>query len=230
MSSGNPDRATRLMRKARDARHDLTARLLLAAAVQAVADGVRARAIVVGGTALDYHVAEVAGHSPTYPEKWRPSRDLDVVAVTVKGDDAQRALKEALRDALGFQPNVLGEDASGRVMYGRDVEVPDFRYPIEIVSGDAGPGTSTERVVTLEVEGQDVYLWSPEDTLLAYAESGWHLRDRRDWERAIAVARVYRDELDREYLERRARERGMPRALETALRVEPLPEGAGRLE
>lgn len=228
MSSADPV-AVRLLEKARASRDDLEARLLLAAAVQRVATGIGVLSVVVGGTAVDFYVAKAAGTSAAYPAMWQASRDVDLVALSLTDVGAVQRLKEALVGQLGFTPMFQRTDADGQPAWSRTLDVPDFPYGLEIVSDTLGADPRAERAFIVEVEGERVYFRGPEDTLISYAESGWHFRDGRDWERALAVWRTMREEMDVEYLQRRAAERRMPGVLRMVMDQQPLSEQAGPL-
>lgn len=206
-----PD-ARALLDLARRSRDDLEVRLLLAAAVQSVAKGIGIRAVVTGGTAVDFYAAGAAGTSATYPRAWKASVDVDVIALTVDdvpGDAAR--LREAVAAALGGRLQPLGEDSEGRPVHTRAVEFTDPPYAVEIMSapflGDSG------RIWTLEIAGEEVHLRGPEDTLLAYAESGRVFRDGREWERALAVHAAMKDDLDEDYLDAAAERRDLAEVL-----------------
>ena len=62
----------------------------------------------------------------------------------------------------------------------------------------------------------------PENVILAYAESGWHLRHTGDWTRALAVYTVMADRLDVEWMTLEAERRGQADVLERVMRREPL--------
>ncbi|MGQ0535838.1 MAG: hypothetical protein ACT4PT_07180 [Methanobacteriota archaeon] len=225
--SGDPAAAS-LLDAARRQRDDLAARLLLAAAVQRVADELGIQAVVTGGTAVDFYAAGAAGTSAAYPFAWRASGDVDVVAVATRGGragaiDLQRAL---VRD-LGLEPAWRRLDASGREVWSRGLLVPDFGFGLEVVGDELFGDRDAERVLTVEVEGQPVVLRGPEDVVLAYAESGFDTWHKRDWERALAVFAAMRDEIDLAYLRRRAGGRGIAGVLEEVVEGRPL-EGERR--
>ncbi len=174
---------------------------------------------------MDFYAGGAAGTSAAYPAKWRASHDVDVVALAVHaGIDAERRLKLALRDTLGLRPAVIGRDADGRDVLGRAIVVPDLPYGLEVVAGELRGDPDAARVVSVEVEGETVRLRSPEDTIMAYAESGWDTYHARDWERALAVYAAMRDEIDHERLRARARERRMPGVVEEVISGRPLPD------
>ncbi|HWG92526.1 MAG TPA: hypothetical protein VNZ52_16895 [Candidatus Thermoplasmatota archaeon] len=217
--------AVALLERARRTRDDLEARLLLAAAVQRAAEGVGVLSVVTGGTAVDFYVAGASGTSATYPLAWRASADVDLVAVSVKGSgDARRRVKEAVRDVLGMQVASLGRTADGVELLDRALYLEGFGYGVEIVADEVAGDPRAERVWTVEVDGHPVTLQGPEDTLIAYAESGWHFHHPRDWERALGIFAAMKDEMDLAYLQKRARERHMPRVLAEAMAIHPLPK------
>lgn len=213
--------AQRLLALARASRDDLEARLLLAAAVQRVATGIGVRTVVVGGTSVDFYVAGAAGTSAGYPAKWRASGDVDLIAIAVTGFHSMQPLKEALAGQLGFVPLWARHDAAGNPGWSRGLDVPDFPYGLEIVS-DQMQGEQADRVFLVEVEGETLHLRGPEDTVISYAESGWHLGDARDWERALAVWRTMQDHMDLAYLDVRAQERRVPGVLQLVKDQAPL--------
>lgn len=221
--------AASLLDLAREAPDDLGARLALAAAVQRVAEGCGIESVVVGGTAADFYAAGALGTSASYPALWRASRDVDLVALSLRGSSGTDALLRALERELGFEIERVGLDADGREILGRAARVPGVRFGLEIVADELSLDPRAERVFTVEVEGQPVRLRGPEDAILAYAESGWVMPDARDWTRALVIARTMRDELDVGYLRARAAERGMPEALDEVLAGRPLPPRPGRL-
>ena len=80
-----------------------------------------------------------------------------------------------------------------------------------------------ERAVTVLVDNEHpVTFRSPEDTILAYAESGAHFRHQRDWERALAVYSAMKDRLDLAFLVAEADRRGQRDVIDRILRMEPL--------
>jgi len=222
--------ADSLLEKARASQDDLQARLLLAAAVERIAEAVGARAVVTGGTGVDFYVAGAAGTSEAYPAKWRASADVDVVVLSVPpswGD--KEAVKRALRDMLGFEPLLVGVDADGKVLLGRGFVVPRLGYNVEIVGDELHGDPRGESTFVVEIDGHPVILRGPEDTLLAYAESGWHMRDARDWERALAVCAAMRPMLDLTILLEKAARRKMSGICDLVLRQVPLPATTGAL-
>lgn len=221
--------AVLLLDVARRASDELGARLALAAAVQRVAEGCGIESVVVGGTAADFYAGGALGTSATYPALWRASRDLDVVAISLRGGTGTDALLRALERDLGFVLERLGTDVDGREILGRAARPPALAFGVEIVSDELSLDPRAERVYTVEVEGQPVRLRGPEDAILAYAESGWVMPDARDWTRALAIAKTMRAELDVGYMRERAAERGMPQVLDEVLAGRPLPATPGRL-
>jgi len=225
------DVARAFLERAKASRDDLEARLLLAAAIQRVADRLGLLAIVTGGTAVDFYAAGAAGTSAAYPARWRASADVDVVAFAVSASSGTvRALQERLARELDAGIERLGEDADGRTMLSRGLTFPGLGYAAEIVGEALSLDPRAERVFRVDVAmraplaaTQTVILRGPEDTLLAYAESGWDLRDARDWERALAVAAAMKEEIDLDYVRAKARERGFPRVAEEALAGRALP-------
>ncbi|MHB8605924.1 MAG: nucleotidyl transferase AbiEii/AbiGii toxin family protein [Thermoplasmatota archaeon] len=219
--------AASLLEKARKSRDDLDARLLTAAATQRVADALGIQLIVTGGTAADFYAAGAAGTSAAYPPGWRASADIDLVVLRVRGSLATvNELHEALQARLGAIPERVTTNPDGSKSYSRQLTFPDSIYGIDLVGDSLNRDPNAERVITIEVEDQPVTVRGPEDTLLTYGESGWHLRHGHDWERALAVARTMRDELDLAYMRRVAKERGIEAVLDAILaQREPPPAG-----
>src|SRR5437763_17182720 len=62
---------------------------------------------------------------------------------------------------------------------------------------------------------------SPENVILAYSESGWHLRHTGDWTRALAVYTAMADRLDVEWMRLEAARRGQGDVPERVMRREP---------
>lgn len=205
-----------LVERAREESDDLKSRLLVAAAIQRVAASRGLRAIVSGGTAVDYYVSGATGRSESYPTKWRPSGDVDVVVVSVdRGYGDATLLKHALESDLGFGLERLGKNADGEVVIGRELVVPRFGYGVEIVATELIGDPL--HVWTVEVDGHEVLLRGPEDCLLQYAESGWDTHNTHEWTRALAIAAAMREDLDLPYLRRAARARNAAGVVEHAL-------------
>ncbi|MBI4393312.1 MAG: hypothetical protein HY556_05880 [Euryarchaeota archaeon] len=222
--------AVSLLDKARRSTDDLEARLLLTAALQRIADSLGLQLVVVGGTAVDFYAAGAAGTSAGYPKKWQASRDVDLVALSLRASSAsENQLRRRLEAELGIDPEPFAPDDDGRVSYRRGLTVPDFQHGVEIVANELRGDPKAERVFTVEIESQPVVLRGPEDVLVAYAESGWDLYDGRDWERALAVWRTMEQEMDVDYLRRRAIDRRMPGVLEEVIAQRPLPDRRERL-
>jgi hypothetical protein len=182
--------------------------------------GVGARVVVSGGTAVDLYAAGASGTSEGYPAKWRPSADVDVVLIeTLAGSDLHRQLLGAVERELGIRPRHPGVP--------RVLDVPELPFGLDLMPGELNGDPRAERVVTILVDGQHPATFrGPEDIILAYAESGWHLRHQRDWERALAVFAAMRDRLDVPYLVAEAERRGQRPAIERVLRLEPLRRSA----
>lgn len=210
--------AASLLERARLARDSLDSRLWLAAAVQRVALGVGARSVVAGGTSVDFYAAGATGTSESLPAKWQASADVDLVVFAIEGwSDARANVLRALEDVLGLRPRYLAGTA-------RVVDVPDYAYGLEIVGDELRGDARGERVFTVLLEGEHpVTFRGPEDTILSYAESGWHLRHDRDWERALAVFSAMREKLDIPWMIDEAERRGQRPAIDAVLRLEPSP-------
>jgi hypothetical protein len=218
MSNGPVDAAS-LLERARRAPDELEARLLLAACVQQAALEVGARMVLTGGTAADFYASSALGTSEGYPLKWRPSADIDVVVISIEPWKLVR--KPVLRRLaeLGMKPRYIGDTA-------RVVDIPDFTFTLEIVGEELSGDPHGERVVTVLLDAViPLTIRGPEDVILAYAESGWHLRHAGDWTRALAVYETMKDRLDLERMEEEARRRGQTHVLERVLRREPLHQG-----
>lgn len=215
MSNGPADAAS-LLERARASPDELEARLLLAAAVQRAGLEVGARTVLTGGTAADFYASGALGTSEAYPAMWRPSADVDVVVISIEPWQEVRSDLLKRLEALGLQPKYLGGTA-------RVVEVPDFPFILEIVGDELSRDPGAERVVTVLLdEVAPVTLRGPEDVILAYAESGWHLRHGGDWTRALAVYATMKDRLDIPLLMKEAERRGQREVAERVLRQEPL--------
>lgn len=218
---GNPD-AVSLLAKARASRDDLEARLYLAAAVQLVATGVGARCVVSGGTAVDFFAGGATGTSEAYPLKWRASADVDLVVFSVPGFERARVkVMRALESDLGLLPRWQAGTA-------RVIEVPDFPFGLEIVGDELNLDPRAENVFTVMLEERwPITFRGPEEVILAYAESGWHTRHTRDWERALAVCAAMREHLDVEHLLAIAQTRGQTQVIARVLAKEPMDLRAG---
>jgi hypothetical protein len=215
MSNGAADAAS-LLERARAAEDELEARLLLAAAVQAAGLAVGARTVLTGGTAADFYASGTLGTSEAYPAMWRPSADVDVVAMSVEPwGEARVPLLKRLEE-LGLKPEWRAGTA-------RVVEVPDFPFILEIVGEELSRDPKGERVVTVLLDSvAPLTIRGPEDVVLAYAESGWHLRHAGDWTRALAVYAAMKDRLDHARLHEEARRRGQSEVLARVERQEPI--------
>lgn len=208
--------AASLLERARAERDDLAARMLLAAAVQQVALSVGARSILTGGTAVDFYASKALGTSEGYPNKWRPSADVDLVVMSVEGRASVRKDLLAGLVALGMRPRWFGDTA-------RMVDVPDFPFLLEIVGDELNRDPKAERVITVLVDGKwPVTLRGPEDVILSYGESGWDTYHHGDWERALAVYAAMKDRLDVPFLHEEAARRKKTQILESIVRMEPL--------
>lgn len=216
--SGRPEAPEALLARARRTSDDLEARLLLAAAVSQAGREVGVRVVVTGGTTADFYASGALGTSAAYPALWRPSGDVDVVVLSV---DAGRSARESLVARLG--PLGLTARTPG---VARVVDVPDFPFFLEIVSEELeGRGREGRTFTILLDDATPVELRSPESVILAYAESGWHLRHSGDWTRALAVFTVMRERLDLAWMRDEAARRGQTAVLERIERREPLHAG-----
>lgn len=215
----SPDVAVSLLERARAARDSLDARLLVAAAVTRVALEVGCRAVVAGGTSVDFFAAGATGTSEGLPAKWETSGDVDVVVLAVDpGASARADVLSALESRLGLRPRYHGPG------HARVVDVPDFGYGLEIVGTELRGDPRGSRVFTILIDGvHPVHFRGPEDTILSYAESGWHMRHGRDWERALAVYAAMKDHLDVRWMVEEAARRGYGDALDAVMKQRPSP-------
>lgn len=211
------DVAVSLLERARAASDPLEARLLLAAAVQRVAIGVGARAVVSGGTAVDFYAGGATGTSEGWPAKWAASYDVDVVAMPVARYERVRPrLLQALESELGLQPVWHGDT-------GRIVHVPDFPFGLDLVGDELNGDPLGERVFTVLIDDiHPISFRGPEDIILSYAESGWDTYHSRDWERALAVCNAMRERLDIPWMADEATRREKRMIIESVLHGEPL--------
>lgn len=211
------DVAASLLERARAARDSLDARILLAAAINRVALEIGTRAVVSGGTAVDFYAAGATGTSEGYPVKWAPSGDVDVVVLSVDGSRATAAdLREALASRLGLKPRYHGTP--------RVIDVPDFAYGLDIFASELERDPKGERVLTILVDDvHPVHFRGPEDSILAYAESGYDTRHSRDWERALAMYAAMKDRLDLPWMIAEADRRGQRAVLDAVLAMKPSP-------
>lgn len=216
MSSGAIDAAF-LLERARASPDELEARLFLAAAVGQAAMAVGARSVLTGGAAADFYASSALGTSEAYPLKWRPSQDVDVVVISLEPyREACGPLLHEL-ERLGMRPRYLGETA-------RAIDVPGVPYELEIVGEELSRDPRGERVVNVLLDGvAPLILRSPEDVVLAYAESGLHLRHGGDWTRALAVYAAMKGRIDHERLREEAERRGQLQALQLVLDQVPSP-------
>lgn len=214
-----PDAAVSLLERARATSDSLDARLLLAAAVQRVALTVGARSVVTGGTAVDFYAAGATGTSESLPLKWQTSADVDLVVFAISGwRDVQVDLLAALETRLGLRPRYQLPGVA------RVVDVPDFPYGLELVGEELRGDPQGDRVFTVLLDGiHPLSFRGPEDIVLSYAESGWHMRHGRDWERALAVYRALEARLDVPWLATEAARRGQKAPLDAVMRQQPYP-------
>jgi hypothetical protein len=210
--SRSPEGAAALLAKARAAGDDLEARLLVAAAVSEAGREVGARVVVTGGTAADFYATSAVGTSAAYPALWRPSGDIDVIVLAIgTWTPAREALVARLRE-LGMVPRGA-----------RALDVPGVPFYVEIVADELGSRAREERTMTVLLDGTTpLELRSPENVILAYAESGWHLRHTGDWTRALAVFAAMKERLDLAWMRNEAERRGQTEALERVLAMKPL--------
>lgn len=211
------DRAKLLAEKAKRTTDDLEARLLMAAAVAQAGREVGVRVVLTGGTAADFYVSGALGTSAGYPALWRPSGDIDLIVLSVPSwGPGRKALQERLV-GMGMEPHLFQETA-------REFDVPGFPFYIELVADELGDRGREERTMTILLDGEHALeLRSPENVILSYGESGWHLRHSGDWTRALAVFSAMRDRLDLAWMELEAKKRGQSAMLEHVTALHPLP-------
>lgn len=212
--SALPESPERLLELARASTDDLETRLLLAAAVSEVGRRVGVRVVVTGGTAADFYATGALGTSAAYPAQWRPSGDIDVVALAIGAwKPAREALMEALR-GIGLVPHGLSP---------RALDAPGIPFYVELVADELGSRGREERTMTVILnDTTPLEIRSPENVILAYGESGWHLRHTGDWTRALAVHAAMKERLDVGWMRAEAERRGQSEMLARVLRMEPL--------
>lgn len=213
-----------LLARARATTDDLEARLLLAAAVAEAGREVGARVVLTGGSAADLYATGALGTSAAYPALWRPSGDVDVIVLsTTAWKPARKALQERLVQ-MGLEPRYFTDLA-------RVVMVPDFPFYLEIVSEELGSRERDERTMTILIDDRvPLEVRGPENVILAYGESGLHLRHSGDWTRALAVYAAMKERLDVEWMKHEAARRGQTDMLDLVLALRPspwLPSGIG---
>ncbi|HUR68024.1 MAG TPA: hypothetical protein VM370_02175 [Candidatus Thermoplasmatota archaeon] len=213
----SPTDAASLLERARAARDPLAARMWLAAAVTEVGLRHGIRAVVTGGTAVDFYVAGAVGTSDGWPVAWRGSADVDVVALAAEGGiDARRDLFHALETDLGLKPSYEGVF--------RTIEVPGYPFGLEIVGDALTHDPTGARVVTVRLEGRHaVFLRGPEDVVLAYVEGAVATRHRGDWTRALAVFATQRARIDLAYLRTTAARLRLSAPIEEIIAGRPMP-------
>lgn len=157
---------------------DLDARLLLGAAVTALApEGTRP--VIVGGTAADFWAADTTGGSLKPSKLIRASQDIDIVVLGYFGDAGR--LRRALHGSNMFRRTtnkIPVEDCRGWI---------GTTYPVLVEVIDDELAGDPDRVATVEIGAGVAYLWGKEDTLWQYAENTISMRDRHDWSRALAI-------------------------------------------
>jgi hypothetical protein len=189
----------------------LEARLALAASLAALAAPQKIRPVVVGGTAVDFYAALSTPSGLEPSRSLRASRDVDVITVGEFGDAGRlRLLLEASPEFEADEPRIPAAQCRKWWLRGAPLLV-------EVMSGDLYG--DPQRVVTVEFEGGEAYLWAPEDTAWQYAQSAQATRHQPSWERALAIARA--QDLDWDYLRTR------PDALAPAALVDALEAGDG---
>lgn len=212
-----------LLIRARATTDDLEARLLLAAAVAQAGREVGARVVLTGGTAADLYATGALGTSAAYPALWRPSGDIDLVVLAVPPWKPARRDLLARLEAMGLEPQYFTDTA-------RVIRVPDFPFYVELVSDELGGRERDDRTMTLLVDGETpLDVRSPENVILAYGESGLHLRHHGDWTRALAVCAAMRGRLDVEWMKHEAERRGQGHMLDLVLSMRPSPWRPGGL-
>lgn len=215
-----PEAPASLLRRAAATTDDLEARLLTAAAVAEAGREVGVRVVVTGGTAADFYATGALGTSAAYPALWRPSGDIDVIALSIgEWKPARDVLLDRLR-ALGLVPRYFSGVA-------RALDVPGVPFYVELVSEELGTRGREERAMTILIDARTpLEVRSPESVILAYGESGWHLRHTGDWTRALAVYSAMRERLDMAWLHEDAARRGLSETIARIERMEPLRRAA----
>lgn len=214
---GAPDTPESLLARARATTDDLEARLLLAAAAAQAGREIGARVVLTGGSAADLYVTGALGTSAAYPALWRPSGDVNVVMIAVSPwMPTRKALLDRL-ERMGLEPRYFTDVA-------RVVMVPDLPFYLEIVAEELGGRERDERTMTILVDGRvPLEVRSPESLILAYGESGLHLRHSGDWTRALSVYSAMKGRLDVEWMKHEAARRGQADMIELVLAMRPSP-------
>lgn len=203
-------------RASHDAGRLLEAKLLLAAAITGLGAEVDVRPVVTGGTTVDFYAAETVERRPDRFRGYRQSLDLDLTMLTPHGGASAARLRRRIHD-FGFRiAGVRGLP----VEQARPWSHP--RLPIGIDLMASGFHGDPDRIVRLDVDGHEVWLRGPEDTLYEHVEWGVHAHDQASWTRALAVAAAQRDRLDIDYLRDLAKSRGYEQALDECLAGKPL--------
>lgn len=176
---------------------DLDARLALAAGLAELGRTAGIRPVVVGGTAVDFYAASTTARGELLPSRrLQASQDVDIITVAGAGSDAA-----GLRKLLAASPEFYADTPAIPVAGRRKWWLRDAPMLVEVL-GDELYG-DPERVVTLEIDGSEAYLWAPEDTVWQYAQLALSERSRTSWERARAIAAA-QALLDWDYLRTRA--------------------------
>ncbi len=127
-----------------------------------------------------------------YTEGIYPSHDIDLVS-------NRKIIGEILENVFNFKP-------SGRhwinEQTGLSVEIPDSR-----LAGDK------DKVTVVRIENLKVYVIGIEDLIIDRINACVHWKSQTDCDQAMFMIRYYRNRLDSRYLEGKAKDEGILRAL-----------------
>lgn len=127
-----------------------------------------------------------------YTEGIYPSHDIDLVS-------NRKIIGEILVNVFNFKP-------SGRhwinEQIGLSVEVPDNR-----LAGDK------DKVTVVRIENLKVYVIGIEDIIIDRINACVHWKSQTDCDQAMFMIRYYRNRLDFRYLEEKAKDEGILKAL-----------------
>lgn len=179
--SAAADRLAQARQASQDGR-DLDARLLLAAGITQLAEG-QVKPIVVGGTAFDFYAAQTTPKGLQASRELRASQDADIITLAEHGPGPGR-LRKILADSNDFYSDQRALPEASR----RRWWLKGAPLLAEVLRGELYG--DEDRLVTLDVAGGTVYLWSPEDTAWQYMQSSLATRHRESWERALVIART----------------------------------------
>ena len=127
-----------------------------------------------------------------YTEGIYSSYDIDLVS-------NRKIIGEILENVFNFKP-------SGRhwinEQIGLSVEIPDSR-----LAGDK------DKVTVIRIENLNVYVIGIEDLIIDRLNACVHWKSETDCDQAMFMIRYYRDRLDFRYLEEKAKDEGILKAL-----------------